>query len=652
MDNSKNKDIVELISQILEYTEDHSSSGSQPGASNEPRPPECRCKSENGFCGDDPPVDCPEVLFPTEVLCLCAADPLMKCPKCPSTPTCGCKDTGDGPCGDDTSTCPADEFGAYDIASCGGFCDPPVCPKCWPPTPPTDTPTSSPEPCYCFDCGYTAFDSGGCLKVSCQSGDCDPPKDDCYDCPTNSPTPSCDNGVPCVCDQGTDCANCAGPDYECLDQQTQTCSNGCEVTCGNCEPVKTQTPTPETPTNTDKCPCDCSTHASMQACSEAKRKYCNSAFTNCQCEPNPCDGEDCLTNSECTDLIINPTRTPTPSESATPTCPQNCEESGCRNPGACNSGNCSPFTSDVAACCKSIPCGVTRCALFQCDYCVHQPKTCRDGGGFSTKAACEQAIFWSVLDRCDDCGTTGLCGIFEPCWCVVPIPTDSPTSTLTPCNCENSGYTHPGHCPHATCENVDIVCPDGSTIPCDICCTPTPSSTCVCQNPCYEYGPDCQSAKELIENNDQYADCSCDLRACSSDAKKECTCLTCTYITPTPETQSPTCAERPNGCCQEGVCAGKNANCQKCREWSEHRKVPGDDPRCPGWDCYKKEITGSSAFRRRIGNAVWNNQTGRMDCNADGVECTTSTNILCRTYREALFGLQNDRGPNDGISNC
>jgi len=644
MDNSKNKDIVELISQILEYTEDHRQSDHQQGASNEPRPPECRCKSENGFCGDDPPVDCPEALFPTEELCLCAEDPLMKCPKCPPTPTCGCKDTGDGPCGDDTSTCPANEFGAYDIAGCGGFCDPPVCPKCWPPS---DTPTSSSTPCYCFDCGYSAFNSGDCTKVTCQSGDCSPPKDDCYDCPTNSPTPSCDNaGDPCVCDSGTDCGNCAAPDYKCVNQHSETCSNGCVIFCGSCEKVPTVTPTPPTPTDTRLCPCDCAMYPSMSACNDAKRKYCS---LNCECSPNPCSGDDCKTNSECTDLIIDPT--PTPCETPTPTCPEGCEDVGCRDPGDCNSGNCSPNGNDVAACCRTGPCGINRCPLFTCDICVHQRKTCRDKGGFSSKSACDKSVAGSTLDMCEDCGVTGECGIFEPCWCIVPIPTGSPS--LTPCNCENSGYTSPGHCGQAgTCEGVDLVCKDGSTIPCDICCTPTPSSTCVCQSGCYEYGPDCQSAKEDIENNNKYAQCSCSPKACSSDSNKECTCLTCTYITPTPETQSPSCAPRPGDCCYYGICNGKNVGCQKCREWGEHRKVPGDDPRCPGFDCYKKEITGSAAFRRDIGHAVWNPNTGKMDCNLDGVDCTTAQAPVCNTYRKALYGLQNEPGPNYGVSNC
>lgn len=636
MDNSKNEDIFKLISQILEYTDNPT--GSTPSDPETPPPstPPCKCKPD-GDCGSDIIKDCPEAFATKDVLCFCADDPLKKCPVCP--PSCGCKSEGKGTCGDDTSLCEPDPVtGLYAIQECS--CDGTIifCPKC-----PVITPSLT--PCYCYDCGYGAFDSGGCKKQTCQSGDCSPPKEDCFICETETPTPSCDSSGPCVCDSGTDCGNCAGPDFECVGKHMETCGNGCEITCGSCEPATTFTP--PSPTNTKLCPCDCAMYSSAAACEDAKHRYCTTG--KCKCLSNPCSGPDCQKNNGCTDLNIDYTPSPTPSN----TCPTDCEQLGCFEPTKNCIAYCLPNGNDAAACCKLGHCpGPQGCAPLSCDRCWHQPKVCKSKNGFSTHFACMNGRD-PLLVECKDCGEFGFCDKYEACFCVVPKITPSGSPTLTPCSCQDyQGVVDPGHCGAAgACQpNFQIRCPDLSTITCDICCTPTGTDTCVCEYPCFDDGADCQQAKTDIENSDPTARCSCSNWTCSQTSNKNCVCLECTYSTPSPS-PSPSCGPRPEGCCIPPVCHSGRKECQACREWTEYRRVPGDPSNCPGWECGVKEITGSIASVRTLGANIWNPQTNSYNCVPNGRGCTTATGYVCFARYE-VYPLQNASGPGDGVTNC
>jgi len=638
MDNSKNEDIFKLISQILEYTDNPT--GSSPSDPSSPTPSDCKCKAEGGDCGDDINVDCPEVLFPKESLCLCEDDPLKKCPVCPVKTPCLCKTEG-GDCGDDPQyDCPdAIIMGAPVLCFCA---DEPLksCQKCPPPTP---------TECYCFDCGYSAYDYGGCISSTCQAPGCSP-KRDCYDCSSPTPTPSCNSsGDPCPCDSGTNCDNCAAPDFECVNQTLKTCPDGCIINCGSCEPTTTDTP-PETPTNTKLCPCDCSLYKTLSECENAKRRYCRTG--RCECRINPCGGNDCQTNYYCADLIIDPTPTP---PTATNTCPTECSDAGCFNNANCN-GRCVKTGNDYKACCNSATCGFKGCpVLLGCYGCFHQPNKCKEKKGYSTKGACENGLDLDLW-ICKDNGEQGDCG-YESCFVPEPVATNS----LTPCDCQNyQGCVDVGHCGAiGVCfPNFGIICPDGkTTIECDICCSPTPTDTCSCDDyeTCWDYGPDCQTAKEETESQNPLARCTCSNKPCaSSNRGKTCVCMTCTYITPTPETVPPTCLPRPSDCCYYPVCNGHAYACQKCREWTEPRKVPGDDPRCPAHECAKKEITNSLATTKDLGYAIPDPATGKINCARDGRECTTATRYSCNEpgTRYYVYSLQTAKGPLDGVTNC
>jgi hypothetical protein len=655
MDNSKNNDIFKLISEILEYTEDPTSS-SNPGDSN--GPPNCRCKSEGGFCGDDPPIDCPEALFPTSVLCLCESDPLKQCPKCPPKTPCVCKVDG-GSCGDDTSLPGCDPLpnGTYPMIDCyddyGLMCN--VCPKCGPPVTPTPK-------CYCHQCGYEAFCPNGGEQVSCGGGD-----DggcvinyDCYICITPSSTYSCDPGF-CVCDSGSNCDYCIPGVEICRDKHLQTCTNGCIITCGRCEPIPTDTPSP-TITNTKKCKCYCADFNSNGDCWDWIADNCIGAI--CNCVSHPCSGNDCETNDDCTSLGF---KTPSPTRTTTSTCPQNCKECGGFEIGVNCENKCIKTGDDYAVCCKPSQCNKTGCPPFNCDGCFHQPRLCgADGEGYPTKKECESTLDDPENQECISCDIvlTGACFGIEPCWCPVIKPTLTPTDTNTPCNCALFNAVEVGHCGASlACKTQNFICPGtgGKQITCDICCTPTPTVTCDCTSkggagsPCFELPGSCISYKEAQENSG-LAKCNCqDIQfSCGVNGIKTCTCAQCEPITPTPSpspsrtptpSSTPTCVP-PDGCCltppeKNFPCGG----CVKCRSWANLRKNPNNPPSCGSYECYTSVINGLGQAEKPLGYII----NGK--CRVSGFGCTLSTVPISPCDRELYLQVTSPANPGDGTHN-
>jgi len=650
MDSSKNKDIFKLISEILEYTEDPTTSD-HPGESN--GPPECRCKEEGGSCGDYPPIDCPGELFPTRVLCFCESNPLKSCPKCPPKTPCVCKNDG-GDCGDDTSTCEPLPNGTYPTTECldgtGLICN--ICPIC-----PPITPTPTRTPCSCSGCGYYNFQTGGCQAVCCGcydadgDNDCDP-NYNCYDCPTAPPTETvnCDN-IFCECDTGSNCKYCTMPGYECTEKQIKVCALDCYITCGQCVPVPTETPTPTT-TETPYCPCDCSDFKSLKECQEWLRRF---GTGNNTCDPVVCsDKEGCMTNiTDCYNIGLGKTPTPPPTFTPTSTCIRDCTECGLYPfNGFCE--GCHKQANDFCLQCLSENCVNPPCPSFPCKECFHQPKICTSGEGglkFSNKDDCEAYISSTQSQgelTCDSCGmfqqcTEGL--VYEQCFCINPVPTESPTKTICECKDFGDSYAEEGECgERGLCFHITRSCPDNpeQVIACDLCCTPTPTNPCECKTCAYYSDPDsCKGVRDTYNKLGYRCYCKDNVTCtCSQQPpygeNTGCSELICETIPPTPTptptetpppTPTPTC-KPPDGCCTDAMYLTNYCNilssvgCQQCvggLKWTK-RKNP-DDPRgCPEYTCYSAHVTGVGETKKPIGERSVNN--GIEICKFYGLYCT------------------------------
>lgn len=656
MPDAKNKDILKLISEILEYTENSTPSDpppSDPPPSDTPTSSRSKCACSAGPCRDGSSSDgvCPDG-SPKKTCNSSGADgeDCIFNPDC-HTCECSCKDEG-GSCGDDVTGCEPYSNGSYDIEMCSCADGTQIfCPKC-PPTsePPTPSPTASPSPskCNCFDCGLWDYEKDdSCYQETCKCsyGEENP---DCWNCPdTNTPSETCDTDD-CFCDSGINCEFCYSFGDDCVNQQIQLCDQpGCFITCGHCAPKETPS---SSPTDTEVCPCDCSDYESMSACEAARRTVPG----KWHCESNPCSCDEAYTNPDCTDLKEgDPSPTPTP----TKTCPLTCSEHpwACYNPGSQCAG-CAKNSSDY--CLNCVPnghtCQMKGCPIFYCDLCDHEPKLCYNGM-YPDKEDCDLALSlqFDPSKRCERCDIPHKCSDGTPpqeeCYCIVTVPSDSPTPSS--CNCDQfPGYVNVGTCGKAGAKGTYIMnCPPpfkDDQVTCDI-CNPPPTPSCDCTDfedsaaPCFNSSDSCDSYAQNARTGENPKDCVCSprlVRCPDGDGEKDptnpnsktCYCASCFPLTPTPDTPTPSITPScPTNCCKTPE-AARSLGLSKCNSRDGccivEPFINSIQPGCPQGVCYGAEVQGSALVKKHIATLVG---AGNENCVYRGLQCTGGETFVC-----------------------
>jgi hypothetical protein len=471
MDESRNNELLRIISEILEYTEN---------ATPTTKPP-CAC----GDCGlyyfDDPQMIC------VKEDCSGKDCETRTCYNC-FTGTPPCKDFCACDTGSDCATCRSDEeCTGQKTKKCPKDCPDLQCGTCEPKKTPTPTTTKT-QPCKCLlDCGaqfssYESCDkwitSGGCpdyLKCWCKNVSCTCPNGEknpnCYDVnigPTPTPPPTPTSTCPKDCKD----KRCAGDLYE-IGQCTWNCVKSKEDFCVKCES--------RTCTGGGFCP--------IVRCEE------------CVHEPKECgNGNGYRTLEDCKIAIRNkPRYTCDPCDKFHPKCGQNgaLEKCYCPNP---------PVTWTFT---------VTFC---NCDYAA--------GPGWVERCSGEVADAGNFECPGDE-GRTIHCEL-----CATPTPSACLCSDITgncfqdPSSCESWADEQESNDPNKTCTcaaPTNKSCPKNPsryvTCSCGTCTkntpspTPTPTISCAPVNGCC---PDCSSAEKSVRCNDR--EC-CYLSGCKSVKK-------------------------------------------------------------------------------------------------------------------------------------
>ena len=374
---SNNIELLKLISEILEYTEDPT-----PTSTPETPTPSTPCNCDTLGCGGDV-SGCPDGPWDLEI-CTCSDGTTLGCPKCAQptpSPTCGC--TEGVPC----SSCSENQIctnGSLGFCSDGSVI---TCGTCTDVTPtetststetPTETPTETKSrcPCNCNTINFSSLSacenwlppgsSYKCSNASCSGADCET-NTDCATANTDTPTPSssptpsrtcpkCDDYF-YTCNSAFDCLSQISG-YVCVKCQTAqpfqvTCSDGSTITltcnaCGGCE---------------SSCGVGC--FSSPAACEEYADQigggYCSSSSaTNLCCDPNGGFVEPCSCWFSGTPTMTS-TNTPTPTDtclcedSSAPDCYTSCSDCEKFFPDGCTSGIPNPSCpgSGKTCCCGS-----------------------------------------------------------------------------------------------------------------------------------------------------------------------------------------------------------------------------------------------------------------------------------------------------------